>query len=156
MWHAFNLETGKTESKFIWMKKKAQIIWVIPSHCMYSSSCFAHYNKIKQIKHHYIYKICTSISLWLHFTSFGGVQLKNTWRSLQLSELAPADPAKSFLFCSSDKEEDHISTGACMSAEVYPNGWFYSSSEVCALVHRRAALRDSEWFRPLSLIMESY
>lgn len=35
-------------------------------------------------------------------------------------------------------------------------GWFYSSSEVCALVHCEAALRDSEWFRPLSLIMESY
>lgn len=154
MWHAFHLETGKAESMFIWMKKKAQITWVIPSQRVHFPSLFAHYNRITQMKHPYISNIHTSTSQWLLFSSdLVACSPKDTWRKLQLS---PADPAKSFLFCSSDQEEDHISTGVCMSAEVYPNGWFYSSSEVCALVHRRAALRDSEWFRPLSLIMESY
>lgn len=65
MWHAFHLETGKTVSMFIWMKKKAQITWVNLSHCVHFSSCFAHYNRIKRINHPYIFKIHTNISLGL-------------------------------------------------------------------------------------------
>lgn len=62
MWHAFHLETGKRESVFIWMKEKAPIIWAIPSHRMHFASC---YNRIKQRKHPYIYKIHPSAGLWL-------------------------------------------------------------------------------------------
>lgn len=76
---------------------------------------------------------------------------------MSLLEEAPADWARSRLFCTCDKEEDKIATEAWEWVVKWSlMGWFYSSSKVYALVHCEAALRDSEWFRPLSLIMESY